>query len=82
MAKLNSKAREAVEMLLSDYSALTQAIGRVGKRDQDFGISVSNEKNDSDFLSVSIDDNVAKAALSEQRDKIAAELAEHGIDVT
>lgn len=82
MPKLNSKARDRVEILLNTYSALCQAEARVGKRGQDFGITVTNEKDDSDFLSVTIDGPFAKDALVRQKAAVAKELAKHGIDVS
>jgi len=81
MAKLNKAAREAVESLLSTYSDLSQAQERVGKRGHDFGITVSNEKDDSDFVSVTIKANIAAKALDEQKALIARALAKHGITV-
>lgn len=79
--KLNGKARDTVETLLNTYSALCQAESRVGKRSQDFGITVSNESNDSDFVSVSLDPQIAKSAIVQQRASMKKALAKYGIDV-
>ena len=81
MKKLTAKARDSVETLLNTYSALCSAEGRVGKRGQDFGISVSNEANDSDFVSVSIDSKTAADALRKEKTAVAAKLKKHGVDV-
>lgn len=82
MTRLTGKARDAVETLLNTYSALCQAESRVGKRNQDFALSVSDEKNDSDFLSVGIANSIAKDALVRQKVVAAKALAKHGIQVS
>lgn len=79
--KLNSKARDAVEILLNTYSALCQAEKRVGRRRQDFGITVSSEDDDSDFLSVSINVQIVKVAIAEQKATVKKSLAKYGISV-
>lgn len=81
MPKLTTKTRDQVEVLLNTYSALCQSESKVGKRDISFSVNLCNEKNDSDFVSVSIDDAIAKAAIQQQKKIVAASLAKHGIQV-
>lgn len=81
MKKLTAKTRDTVETLLNTYSALCQAESRVGKRGHDFGLTVNNEKDDSDFVSVTIDNDIAKAALAKQKAIAAKELAKFGVAV-
>lgn len=81
MTKLTAKARDAVETLLNTYSALCLAESKVGKRGHDFGLTVSNENNDSDFVSVSVSNDVAKQAIRIEKDTTAKSLAKYGISV-
>lgn len=79
--KLTSKDRDTVETLLNSYSALCSAEARVTKKGQLFSISVNNERNDSDFVSIGIDPLVAKEALAQEKAAVAAQLAEYDVQV-
>lgn len=81
MTKLTAKTRTAVEMLLNTYSELCAIEAKIGKRGMFFGITVSNEKNDSDFASVGIDDSLAKEAVKRQKIIVAGQLSKFGISV-
>ena len=79
--KLNSKDRDTVETLLNSYSELSAAEARVGKKCQLFTISANHERNDSDFVSVSISPQIAKIAITQQKAAVARELAKFKIEV-
>lgn len=81
MTTLTAKARDSVEILLNTYSALCQAESRVGKRGHEFGLTVTNDSNNADFVSVSVSNKIAKTAIAEQKAGVAKELARHGIKV-
>lgn len=85
MAKLNkADADKAGKLarLLDEYVALADAIERIAHPVQyDFGVTVSDNNNDSNFLSVGLDRKIADIALRQQRTLIRASLAKLGVDV-
>jgi hypothetical protein len=78
---LKAKNAAAVANLLNEHEMLTDSIARLGKRSYDFGITVTNEKDDRDFVSVSLDRTVARHALKAQRKLVEKQLSALGIEV-
>ena len=81
MTKLSAKARDAVAGLLETHAELCRAENKIGKRGISFGLTSSNENDDSDFVSVTISNKLAKAAIEQEKAVVAKELAKHGIHV-
>lgn len=82
MAKLNRQDCDHIETMLNSYSALCDAEKCIGKRGKLFSVTVSDTYNDSDFVSVSVDTQIAKAAISQQKASVAKELSKYKIDVS
>lgn len=81
MTKLTSKTRNQVETLLNTFSDLCSIEAKIGKRGMDFGITVSNQKNDSDFAVTTINTDLAKEAIKQQKAIVAGQLSKFGIQV-
>ncbi len=81
MTKLTNKNRDAVQSLLEAHAELCAAEGKIGKRGIYASINTTNEKDDSDFVSVTIESHLAKAAVRQQKQIVAKELAKFGIEV-
>jgi hypothetical protein len=78
------KAKNAARIahLLNEHENITEAIARLKHPKKfEYGVTVSNEKNDSDFVSVGLDNSIAHVALHSQRDNIEHELGLLGVDV-
>lgn len=81
MKKLTASARQSVEVLLNTYSNLCSAESKVGKRDHTFGLTVTNDKNDSDFVAIDCDARIAKQAIKLEKCRIAKALSKYEVVV-
>ena len=83
--QLSTKQCNLVAELLQDYSELTDALERLRKRVKgkpvfDAGITLSNEKDDHDFHTVTIPSDVAFEAVKEQRPRVSVQLRQYGVE--
>jgi hypothetical protein len=81
MAKLSKSEITKTAQLLSDYEVVVDALDRARKAKYDFGVTISNEKEDSDFLSVTVEKPYIVTALEAQLTLLKAKLASYDIEV-
>lgn len=80
MTKKMTKAdRDDLQLLLEAHSELCSTEGKIGKRGIIAGITTTNNYDDSDFTSVTIDDALIKQAVAQQKAKVEKRLAEYGV---
>lgn len=80
-AKADAKTAATMARTLDEYVAVTDALKRVTVSKHEFSISVSNEADDSDFLTIALNRKVAAGALQHQRKRILAKLRSLDIEV-
>lgn len=80
---LTSKSTPEVAALLNEHTAASVALDRAALKRTgfDFTVTVGNLKDDSDFVSVSIDKSVARQALNTQLADIERKLKAFGIEI-
>lgn len=81
MTKISAKNRSRVARLLERHEEIQKMEVKIGKRGISFGITSSNENDDSDYESIDIQNGFAKSAIKSQKDFIVSELKSLGIEV-
>jgi len=79
MPKLTKMERVDLQCLLEAHSEICDAAAKIGKRGIVASIATTNNYDDKDYLSVTIDGALAKQALSQQRAKVEKALAKYGV---
>jgi len=81
MPKLSKMDRDDLQVLLEKHSEICEAQQKLGKRGIVASITTTNTYDDKDWLSVTIDNKLAKQALAEERAAVEKSLGEYGVTV-
>lgn len=81
MTTLTNKSRDDVRVLLDTHADLCAALSKIGKRGISAGITTTNDQDDSDFVSVTIDHRFAREAVERQKAAIESTLGKRGIKI-
>lgn len=82
MTKISLKNSRRVASLLERYDEIQRIESKIGKKGICIGLTSTNDNDDSEFESVTIQDCFAKTAIKQQKQHVAAELKKHGIEVS
>ncbi len=80
MTKIAQRNLARVQHLCDQHDAVTAALTKVGKKGYSQGLNVSDEGND--YTDVSLDRDIARAALLQQKGAIELALQKLGIEVS
>ena len=80
MTSLTTAKRDQVAQLLEAHQRLTAAIKVVGKKGWFVGLNVSDSSSN-DYEDASLDPEIARRALAEQKAAIDAQLKRLGIEI-